>query len=264
MNEFIDLKKDPRIKDDRRDIAFYFPINSKIPSISKLNPKNSNNLKLTYEGVYSITRPAQGSQYIEQLSKYHELKNYHLVDGTAGLGGDLIYISSLFKSITAYEFNPIHADAIKSNCSEYNINLTVHIGNFTDEYKKVLNNNTVLWLDPPWGGRSESNKNDLRLNFYGEPRVYVNDFIKSCFKECNIPVCIMKCPSKTYLRDFLPNEYRLTKISVKREHPSSKSTNYELFQLVIIKRVKKNKGRNRLHNRSRSRSRSKSRSPSKK
>lgn len=112
-----------------------------------------------------------------------------------------------------------------------------------------------MWLDPPWGGKDEWNKPDLRLKFYGEPRVYANDFIKTCFKECNIPMCILKCPSKTYLRDFLPNEYKITKLSIKHDHPKNiklNLKNYELFQLVIISRVKKGVRKTRSRSRSRS------------
>jgi len=261
---FINLATHPKIRDDRRDLAFYFPIGNKIKSISGLKPKNPDNLKITLEGSYSITRPQQGAQFIDELSaKFKDSKKYNLVDGTSGIGGDLIYVGGLFKSVTAYEFNPDHAAAIKANCAEYGIESNVTTGDFTKLYKDALDPTTVLWLDPPWGGPDEWKKDNLKLNFYGDQPQYVNDFIKKCFSECKIPACILKCPMRTYLADFSGDfsspEFSLTKIPIKYNYDERASTHY-IFQLVIIKLVatKPKRSGGRVRSRSGVRQRSKS------
>lgn len=111
-------------------------------------------LKLTEEGLYSITRPDQGMQFVDIFDTMItrtsvNLKHYTLIDGTAGFGGDLLYVSKYFANAIAYEINPKHAEAIKTNTSEYKIDVEVRNKNFLEEYK-VLNKGTILWLDPPW------------------------------------------------------------------------------------------------------------------
>ena len=67
--------------------------------------------------------------------------------------------------------------------------------------------------------------------------MYVNDFIMKCFDECNIKLCILKCPTKTYLND-IDKKYKITKVPIKAFHNFTakklKVTNLDLFMLVII------------------------------
>ena len=235
--EFVKLDmSDDTNKYDRNKVGFYFPIKSRIHNISDLNPKNPANLKLTVEGTYSITRPDQGAQFVSYFTKHPEFKQYDLVDGTAGLGGDMIYLNKLFGSVTACEYNPTHVKAIQVNCAEYEIPINVHLCDFTKDYKQFLGPNTVLWLDPPWGGPDEWRKNNLKLYFYGEFKTYVNSFIKKCFDECKIPYCILKCPLRTYLADFDLREFRINIVYIKRKCMWS-TMNPIIFQLLIISKI---------------------------
>lgn len=229
--KFIDLKTDTRIKNQsRRELSFYFPIDLKIYEYN-LTPNNPNNLKLTYEGIYSITRPEQGIQFINYFNKYKSiLKDYTLIDGTAGLGGDLIYMAPFFKKCIAFEINPTHAKAILNNTTEYGINVEIINKDFTKEYEKYINKNTILWLDPPWGGPDKWKNADLKLYFYGEPSIYVNDFIHKCFKWGCI-MLILKCPINTYIDD-IKSRYKITTYYVTKIHNDTKSG--YLFQLLII------------------------------
>ena len=259
-HKYINLETDDRIKDDyRRKISFYFPINNKLGELKNITPKNPNNLKLTYEGIYSITRPEQGAQFLGIFKGRNDFKNSILVDGTAGLGGDLIYLGQLFDKCVAFEINSTHANAITSNTQEYGINCEVINKDFTKEYKTVLSNNTILWLDPPWGGPDKWKEDNLKLHFYGDDKIYVNDFIDDCFK-CGTSLIILKCPIKTYIAD-LKERYKVTQHIITKfaQNPNSG----DLFQLVIIE-AKKTGGRS-MRPRGRSmRRRSRSRSASSK
>ena len=241
---FIDLATDTRIKyDDRRQLSFYFPINSTIPELKDFKPNNPDNLKLTYEGIYSITRPQQGAQFLRLFEKEYSslFKKKTLVDGTAGLGGCLIYIGSMFKNCIAYEINTLHADAIRANTKEYNIDCKVVNSSIVDEYKNVLSDKTILWLDPPWGGPDKWKEENLKLYFYGnDPNnknsedLYVNDFIGKCF-ECGVEMVIMKCPITTFLED-LEGKYSLTKHKIQKYANNQNSG--DMFQVVIIEKKK--------------------------
>ena len=254
QSPYIDLEKDPRIHLNRRRLSFYFPINSKLTELVHFKPKNPSNLKLTYEGVYSITRPEQGAQFLRLFKAYtDQFKDCTLVDGTAGLGGDLIYIGGLFKKCIAFEINPDHANAIESNTSEYGIDCKVHNRDFTLEYKNVLDSHTVLWLDPPWGGPDKWKEDNLKLYFYGSSNIYVNDFIDECFK-CDVQMIILKCPIKTYIDD-LRQKYKIIQHPITRFSDSEISGN--LFQLVIIEKKSGGRAKPKPKPRARSRSRSK-------
>lgn len=240
---FIDLEKDPRIKfEDRRQISFYFPINSTIPELKNFNPTNPDNLKLTYEGIYSITRPQQGAQFIRLFKKdYADLfKKKTLIDGTAGLGGDLIYIGSMFKNCIAYEINALHADAIRANTKEYGVECQVINSSILDGYKDSLSDKTILWLDPPWGGPDKWREKDLKLYFYGDTdnqnsaELYVNNFIGRCF-ECGTEMIILKCPINTFLDD-LYDKYSITIHTIQKY--ANAPTSGDMFQIVIVEKKK--------------------------
>ncbi len=233
---FINLKTDERIKDDRRRrLDFYFPIGNRHDELKHLHPTNIEQLKLTYEGIYSITRPEQGVQFIRLFNGIkNDLKDYTMIDGTAGLGGDIIYMGHFFKKCIAFEINPVHAAAIIDNTKAYGIKTTVVNKDFTLEYDKYLDKNTILWLDPPWGGPEKWREDNLKLFFYGEKPLYVNSFIDKCF-DYDVTMIILKCPIKTYIDD-IKEKHRVV-CHIIKQFADGKSR--DLFQLVLIQRVTK-------------------------
>lgn len=134
--------------------------------MKKYFPKTNNmeNLMLTSEGEYSITKPEQGMQ-ISNIVKKYVPSNLTLIDGTVGMGGDLLYLSGHFKSCLAVDNNNNHLSMAQNNLSIYGIN-NVHYVH--DSIMNVVEhrNADVLWLDPPWGGKEykKSDKMDLYID----------------------------------------------------------------------------------------------------
>jgi len=151
------------------DLKFFFPI---------VNEDKLKQLKLTEEGKYSITRPAQGYQIANIIKKYiPNSTNYSFLDGTAGMGGDLYYIAPLFKYAVGIEKNAEHSQITNSNLTVLevknvkirNMSIIDYLSEDSKEFNEDFPSKTidVLWIDPPWGGPDYKKQKQLRFKMGG-------------------------------------------------------------------------------------------------
>jgi hypothetical protein len=161
-------------------------------------------LKMTPEGLYSITRRRDGEKMIGFLqSRIPDIPKLSVTDATACIGGDTLLFSLHFKKVESIEWKHDNIIVLRNNIDVFRAaNVTIHEGDST----KLFNWKTdVLYVDPPWGGPDYYRTYNLDL-FIGTYRVDV--WIEEILKRDNRPRhIILKLPTNynfSRLR-FLPN-----------------------------------------------------------
>ena len=161
-------------------------------------------LKMTPEGLYSITRRRDGEKMLGFIqSKIPDTSKLTVTDATACVGGDTILFSMYFRKVDSIEWKHDNVIVLRNNVNVYNAtNVVIHEGDST----KVFNWKTdVLYIDPPWGGPNYYKTTQLDL-FIGSFRV--DSWIEEILKRDNRPrYVILKLPSNyNFSRlQFLPN-----------------------------------------------------------
>ena len=119
---------------------------------------NYSNLKFDNEGLWSITHHKDADLISKKILEYCN-KDDHILDATAGCGGNLISFSKYFKNITGIELNTKRFEYLENNIKFYTdekINL------INDDCLKIIGNNNysfdIYFFDPPWGGPNYKKK----------------------------------------------------------------------------------------------------------
>lgn len=149
------------------------------------------NLKMTEEGLYSITKRKDGDTLLKHMkSVLKTTKDKHITDLTGNVGGDTILFGLHFKKVDSIEMNPENFEALKNNVDVFGLkNVTLHLGDSTKVYDWKTD---VLYIDAPWGGPDYKEKAELDL-YLGDKRV--DEFVKEVLQRENRPDYIfMKVP----------------------------------------------------------------------
>jgi hypothetical protein len=123
---------------------------------------DNNKLKLTEEGLYSITR-TKDAQRIIGLMKHvmGDLKSKTITDATGCVGGDTIHFATQYRFVHSIEINKDNFDALHNNVEQYKLNnVALHNGDSTVLFDWKTD---VLYIDPPWGGPHYKESNNLDL-----------------------------------------------------------------------------------------------------
>jgi hypothetical protein len=172
-------------------------------------------LKMTPEGLYSITRRRDGEKMIGFIqNKVADISKLSVTDATACVGGDTLLFSLYFKKIDSIEWKRDNIIVLRNNVDVFAAtNVTIHEGDST----KIFNWKTdVLYVDPPWGGPEYYKIPQLDL-FIGTYRVDV--WIEEILKRENRPKhIILKLPNNyNFSRlQFLPNIDTLNNYVIRR------------------------------------------------
>lgn len=172
-------------------------------------------LKMTPEGLYSITRRRDGEKMIGFIqNKISDISKLSVTDATACVGGDTLLFSLYFKKIDSIEWKRDNIIVLRNNVDVFAAtNVTIHEGDST----KIFNWKTdVLYVDPPWGGPEYYKIPQLDL-FIGTYRVDV--WIEEILKRENRPRhIILKLPNNyNFSRlQFLPNIDKLNNYVIRR------------------------------------------------
>jgi predicted RNA methylase len=157
-------------------------------------------LKMTPEGEYSITKRADGKRLLQKLSSIiGTLSNKHVTDLTGNVGGDTILFGLHCKTVDTIEMDKENFDALENNVKVFGLdNVTLHFGDSTKVYNWYTD---ILYIDPPWGGPDYKDKTNLDL-FLGERRIDL--FIKDILKEFWRP---------NYIVLKLPRNYNFSRLN---------------------------------------------------
>ena len=173
-------------------------------------------LKLTEEGKYSITKKQDSQQILKHICdiidplKPSELE---LTDLTGNVGGDTILFGMHFLHVNSIELDKQNFDALKHNVEAFDLkNVKLYNGDSTELYNWKTD---VLYLDPPWGGPSYKEKENLDL-YLGDERIDL--FLESVLDEPWRPKYIfLKLPRNYNFERFnsLPNISSITKFRIR-------------------------------------------------
>nr|QFG73981.1 MAG: RNA cap guanine-N2 methyltransferase [Megaviridae environmental sample] len=112
-------------------------------------------------GKYSITTPKIAddiSHFIQsRCDEFH-----HIIDATAGVGGNIISFAKHFEWVYGIEWDDRRFVYLKNNIEVFNLqNVTLFHGDCLDIIPTV--NANILFIDPPWGGRSYKYRTNITL-----------------------------------------------------------------------------------------------------
>ena len=97
-----------------------------INTLKKVFPEpsngNYNGLKCDEEGLYSITHPKEADLISETIIEITNTNNIHIVDMTAGCGGNMISFIKYFSNVTGIEMDKYRFKLLKENLSKYEYN----------------------------------------------------------------------------------------------------------------------------------------------
>lgn len=148
-------------------------------------------LRMTPEGLYSITRRRDGEHIVSFLrSKIPDIAKLSITDATACVGGDTIQFSHHFRKVDSIEWKHDNFVVLRHNVDVFGLeNVTLHEGDAT----KIFNWKTdVLYIDPPWGGPEYYKQHRLDL-FIGSYRL--DNWIESILTRDTYPkYIVLKVP----------------------------------------------------------------------
>ncbi len=174
------------------DLAQYFDKNDiELVKIYNHLYKTNHTLKITDKGLYSISKP-EDAQWITQQIKSTFPHIDTIIDGTAGIGGDVISFSRNFKDVYAVELNKVHFEVLQNNIQVLRLH-NVHMvnENILDYYKHFTHHGqSIFFLDPPWGGKRYKNFKHFILKI---GKYYIHEFIEELYHH-GFPYIVIKAP----------------------------------------------------------------------
>ena len=160
---------------DNKFKANYFP---------QTNGINYDNIKLTTEGVYSVSSIQSVKKMIKILKNIFGNNNITITDDTANNGSDTIKLALEFNNINSIEIDKLNYSVLENNVNEYKLtNVNLYNGNSLEIIPKLTQD--VIYIDAPWGGTNYKEKNTMSLyldnkelsDIYNEYKKYTKLFI---------------------------------------------------------------------------------------
>ena len=140
----------------------------------------SQRLQLQYdeEGLYSTTEQRNATTMTEILGDtvwlhaHQPFSQVEVVDATAGIGGNTLSFARYCHKVHAFELNFERWRMLRANVQMLQMGpkVSCYHGNFVT-YLKVgyFRNQTVFFIDPPWGGLKYHKERALSLSMSGVP-----------------------------------------------------------------------------------------------
>jgi 16S rRNA G966 N2-methylase RsmD len=184
--------------------------NIKLKLIKKIFPisnVNIDELKFDDVGLYSISLPKDAdiiSEFIKNninnamhnnnVMHNNNISNITIIDGTAGIGGNIISFAKYFKSVIGFEIDINRFNILNNNLKVYNLN---NVNTYNLNSLENLFIADVYFFDPPWGGPNYKKYKNLTFKF--------NDM------ELNqIVINIKKFNKNSYISFKLPTNFDLS------------------------------------------------------
>ena len=167
---------------------------------------NINSLQYDDEGLWSISIPEDADK-IAYIIKTHINNNNKILDGTAGLGGNVFSFSKYFKYVRAIELNYNRYLMLQNNIKAYNLNnVSVYNGNCIDYLDDTYD---AYFFDPPWGGPNYKYNKSMRLKISNNKLINIVNNIR----RINNSIIFFKLPYNYDLDEFNLFNYKLFKIN---------------------------------------------------
>ncbi len=171
------------------NLYYYFDKND----IAYVEKYKKTHLKITDKGLYSISKPLDAQWITEQIIKeYNNLKINNIIDGTAGVGGNVISFAKHFKNVIGIELNKVHYNVLKDNINLLDLkNVRLYNDNILTYYEHIQERDkNIFFIDPPWGGRKYKNFKNFVLKI---GKYYIYEFIEMLYKS-GFKQIVLKAP----------------------------------------------------------------------
>ena len=160
---------------------------------------------------YSVLQPWHRSYVKNILKAWFPSTLSHIVDATAHIGVDSIYLSDLFPGakVDAYEVVPNTFEALKINIQTFDKEdfIVPHLQDISlwDPSEPI----DLLFVDPPWGGRNYKKVKKLNLYLQAEGEVpneskNIKTILKKWLSSGYIKTVVLKVPTNFDLNDLPP------------------------------------------------------------
>lgn len=130
--------------------------------------KDYKRLMIDRESISYITTPhnAIAIGWIIRSNLNNDIPPHEVTifDGTSGVGGDVIALGRVFGKVIGCELDEKRFKMLKNNVEVYNLNNTTVVNEDCLNLVFDLNYLDVVYMDPPWGGRSYKDEDSLRLH----------------------------------------------------------------------------------------------------
>ena len=144
-------------------------------------------LKITDKGKYSISKPCDAEWITNIICNFSinilkkDPSTQIITDGTAGIGGNVIDFSKHFLQVNAVEINKVHYEVLKNNVEAIDLkNVKTYNDNFLNFIDLFKYQNSIFFIDPPWGGKSYKNFKYFNLKL---GKIMIHDVINILFKK---------------------------------------------------------------------------------
>ena len=175
--------------------------------INKVFPLIPNNSLLKYdiEGLWSISLPSDADK-ISNLIINNFGSDLFILDGTSGIGGNVISFSKHFKKVCGIEINKERFEILKNNINTFQLTNVILIND--DCINHLDNKYDLYFFDPPWGGPNYKQKDNIRFNL----GIFSLSDIIIKIKNINNKTIIFKLPNNYDLSEFSNYNYNIIKI----------------------------------------------------
>jgi 16S rRNA G966 N2-methylase RsmD len=170
---------------------------------------NTDNLKITDIGKFSITFPTEADEITNIISKQFKTPgDIVITDATACVGGNSINFANNFAHVNSVEVSPLECETLKNNIKVYGLQnkISVHCADYLTIKDKLVQH--VIFFDPPWGGPGYRYKKRLNMNLSGIDIVQV---ISTLLKKAKL--IVVKAPSNYNISRLITN-LSVKKISI--------------------------------------------------
>ncbi len=150
------------------------------------------NQQITDRGVYSISTPKASfntTSIINHFATKHKIFITTIVEGAAGLGGNLLNFTTVFKNVIGIECDHTTFLALENNCEIYKKTLPkkykANLELIEDTIIKaipIINTKykiDAIFMSPPWGGINYTNATNVTYYLDNKPLWIIVDYLLS-------------------------------------------------------------------------------------
>jgi hypothetical protein len=150
-----------------------------VPGIGRMFPDlpeaaicSKDEIKITHEGVYSITDPKIMGLLIREITGRAlqwagmgvnvNIRDLTVTDATSNCGGSVLGFANIFGNVNAVEIDEKTYQVLSHNITAYGFK---NVKLINDDYTKIMCDlkQDIIFIDPPWGGRGYDSKVGLKL-----------------------------------------------------------------------------------------------------
>jgi len=157
INKIVKSTETELIKDVSK---FKYLLNTFYPNSAKKNyNKIRNQLQLTTDSIYSITKQKHKKILKILLDEIENKNEKSIFEGFANVGSDTSYLAIFFKHVYSVEYDHVNFNALDHNVKILNLqNVSIYEGDMARYIDRPVQNildSSCVYFDPPWLRKNE-------------------------------------------------------------------------------------------------------------